>query len=43
MVTLKRNTFNGNKAQVYFMVVEIVVVQLHIFTKATEQFHSSFS
>ena len=43
-VTPKRGTFKGNETQVYYLVVEMVVIKLHIFTKATVQFYSfSFS
>ena len=40
-VTIKR-VFNGNRMQVYYMMVEIAVVQFHICTMATVQFYIFF-
>ena len=37
------SAFNGNKVQIYYMMVKIAAAQSHICAKAIEQFHIFFS
>ena len=41
-MAIKRGTSNGNRMQVYYMMIEIAVVLFHIYTIATAEFYTFF-